>query len=189
MYNDKDLILQGELWKDIPGYEGIYQASNLGRIKGIDGRKTHSTRHGERCWKERILKPKSRQDKSGYRVTLWKEKTPKDFLVARLVCMTFYGKSCLTVNHKDGNRLNNNIENLEWLSLADNVRHAFETGLVTAQVCCALSNEKETKKFRSLAQASRYLGHGDQYLSNAIKRKIAPRNKDGVAYEVLIKVI
>ena len=67
----------------------------------------------------------------GYRVDLWKDGKPKTFLVARLVATTFLEDlidTDMTVNHKDGNRLNNNIENLEWLSRADNIRYGFQNG-------------------------------------------------------------
>lgn len=60
---------------------------------------------------------------------MWKDGKPKDFLVARLIATTFLEdllETKMTVNHKDGNRLNNNVENLEWLSLADNIKYGFQ---------------------------------------------------------------
>ena len=100
-----------EIWKDIPDYEGIYQASTLGNIRTVEGKTTFSVRHGERHWKSRILKGRGDNYKTGRRVSLWKDKKCKDWLVARLVAITFLGKpeTNLTVNHKDGNRLNNKI--------------------------------------------------------------------------------
>ena len=67
----------------------------------------------------------------GYRVDLWKNGKPKCFLVARLVATTFLEDlidTDMTVNHKNGNRLDNRVENLEWLSRADNIRYGFENG-------------------------------------------------------------
>jgi hypothetical protein len=122
-----------EIWKDIPNYNG-YQASNTGKIR-THNKVTYTKRHGERHWKDRILKFKpsnpTRKSKQGvgYRVTLWKDGKPKDFLVARLIATTFLEnliETKMTVNHKDGNRLNNNVENLEWLSLGDNIRYGFQ---------------------------------------------------------------
>ena len=123
MFNYEDYCLDGEVWKHIPNYEGLYQASNFGRIRSVEGKTTESVWHGTRVWKGRILKNKTKiPQECGFRVTLWKDKKSLDLLVARLVCMTFYGvpknmnnkdvKLRMTVNHKDGNRFNNNIENL-----------------------------------------------------------------------------
>ena len=104
-----------EIWLDIPNYAG-YQVSNLGRVRThnkISSNKLYSVRR----WKDRILKFKSESYKTGYRVDLWKDGKNKTFLVARLVAYTFYGKDIddhtKTVNHIDGNRFNNHLENLE----------------------------------------------------------------------------
>ena len=124
-----------EIWKDIPNYEGIYQASTFGNIRTVDNKVTYSAKHGERHWKSRILKGRGNNVITGKRVNLWKDKKGKDWLVARLIAMTFLGepKERMTVKHIDGNRMNNKIENLEWLSLADNIRHGFNTGLYKTQ--------------------------------------------------------
>lgn len=125
-----------EIWKDIKGYDG-YQVSNLGRVR-THNKKTYTTKHGERHWKDRILKfkpPTTKNQRSkqgmGYRVDLWKNGKPKSLLVARLVLSTFTETDInteLTVNHKDGNRLNNNINNLEWLSRKDNILYGYQNG-------------------------------------------------------------
>ena len=102
-----------EIWKDIPNYSG-YQVSNFGRVR-TNSKVTHTDKHGDRYWKDRILKFKGKNYKTGYRVDLWKNGKPNSFLVARLVAFTFYNKNIedrkLTVNHIDGNRLNNNLQN------------------------------------------------------------------------------
>ena len=67
----------------------------------------------------------------GYRVDLWKNGKPKSLLVARLVATTFLEDlidTNLTVNHKNGNRLDNRVENLEWLSRGDNIRYGYQNG-------------------------------------------------------------
>lgn len=168
-----------ELWKDIPNYEGIYQASNLGRIRTVEGKKTYSKLHGERTWKQRILKPKKCRDFNlcGYRVSLWKDGKHKDYLVARLVCTTWHENlidTKMTVNHKDGNRLNNNIENLEWLSIGDNIRHGFENDLFKQNHTVLTSKKDGTKyTFRSQTLAGRFLGRNHGYITN-----LRLRNKD-----------
>lgn len=168
-----------EMWKDIPNYEGIYQASNLGQIRSVEGKKTYTQRHGERTWKGRIIKPKKCRDFNlcGYRVSLWKDGKHKDYLVARLVCTTWHENlidTKMTVNHKDGNRLNNNIENLEWLSIGDNIRHGFENDLFKQNHTVLTSKKDGTKyTFRSQTLAGRFLGRNHGYITN-----LRLRNKD-----------
>lgn len=183
-----------EIWKDIPRYEGIYQASSEGRIRSAPGKTTFTKRHGVRHWETRIIKPKkcANFNACGYRVTLWKDGKAKDFLVARLVCTTFHEdliETNMTVNHIDGNRLNNKIENLEWLTLGDNIRAGFDTGLYKkAQKKVSLVN-KETKEridFDSFSQASRFLGKNNGYLSCRINRECFSAFGSDTEYEVIV---
>ena len=123
-----------EQWKDIPGYEGLYQASTLGRIRTAEGKTTSSARFPVRVWKQRIMKPKISRNKKGrydMRVELWKGKEHKTLLVSRLIALTWCEgyKEGMTVNHKNGNPLDNSAANLEWLSHGDNIRHGFANGL------------------------------------------------------------
>ena len=163
-----------EKWKDIPDYEGIYQASNLGRIRTSPGKITHTKKHGDRHWESRILKTRGKQV-SGYRVALWKEGNLKDWLIARLVAMTWcdgYSEE-LTVNHINGDRFDNRVENLEWLTLKENIRHGFRTGLYP-QTKVKLTNisNGEIIEFVSMSAASRFLGRSSGYLSNLIKKNV-----------------
>ena len=157
-----------EIWKPIPNYEGIYEASSLGRIRTCEGKTTITNWHGVRHWKQRVLKPKGEQYRTGYRVSLWKNGKCKDYLVARLIASAFYGESDLPVNHIDGNRLNNRIENLEWCSLAKNIRKGFETGLYKNQKKIRIieKNTNEIKEFRSLSMAAKYYGKNAGYFSH-----------------------
>lgn len=180
-----------EIWRDIPGYEGSYQASTLGRIRTCEGKKTYSVLHGERTWKQRIIKPKKCSDynRTGYRVTLWKDKKPKDYLVARLVCTTFHENlidTNMTVNHKDGNRLNNTVDNLEWLSLADNIRHGFENNLYKQNKTILISQKTgDSFTFRSQSEAARFLNRNDGYISNCrIQKKEFATSKNGEIYKI-----
>lgn len=123
-----------EEWKDIPGYEGLYQASTLGQIRTCEGKTTSSARFQHRVWKQRIMKQKCTKNKKGrkdYRVELWNGKNHKTWLVSRLVALTWCNGYQIgyTVNHKNGNPLDNRAENLEWLSHGDNIRHGFANGL------------------------------------------------------------
>lgn len=169
-----------EIWLDIPNYEG-YQVSDLGRVRTY--RKTSYTeRHGVRHWKDRILKFKGETYQTGYRVDLWKDGKSKTFLVARLVAYTFYEKDIndqnTTVNHIDGNRFNNNLENLEIISLADNIRHAFNTGLMPyKKVKVIRKSDNQEFIFRSMVKASEFIGMNKSYVCCQIKRNIY-ENKD-----------
>lgn len=123
-----------EEWKDIPGYEGLYQASTLGQIRTCEGKVTRSARFPRRVWKQRIMKQKccaNKHGRSDYRVELWKDGQHHTFLVSRLVASTWCDgyKEGFTVNHINGNPLDNRAENLEWLSHGDNIRHGFANGL------------------------------------------------------------
>lgn len=177
--------MEDEIWKDIPDYEGIYQASNKGRIRTAPNKTTFTKLHGERHWTVKILKGRGNNKTTGARVALWRNGSRKDWLVARLVAMTFLGspKNSDTVNHINGNRLDNRIENLEWLSLADNIRHAFDTGLMPYKKI-KLYNKDCELVFRSLSMASKYIGRGSSYISACLKSNSKIKDKQGNEYFV-----
>ena len=161
-----------EFWKDIKGYEGIYEVSSLGRIRSSKDKVTKSVLHGERKWQQRVIKQKIDKINS-CRVTLWKNKISKDFLVHRLVAEAFLkgidGKEY--VNHKDGNRLNNDVENLEWCDHKENNNHAFDGGLMPTNRFIILEDliTGELIKFRSGVKASEFLGRNQSYVSHKIR--------------------
>lgn len=161
------------IWKDIVGYEGIYEVSNTGLVRTSASKTTHSKRHGIRRWKQRVLKEKNPNGRD-VRVTLWKNGKPKDFLVHRLVAMAFIpsieGKNF--VNHLDGNPKNNHISNLEWCNSKENNNHAFDTGLIKTgkKVILVHKETYEPIYFRSLSKASKYLGYRDTYLANMLEK-------------------
>lgn len=176
-----------EIWKDIPGYEGIYQASSNGRIRTVEGKTTFTVRHGVRHWESRILKGRGDNPTTGKRVNLWKNGKPKDFLVARLVALTFLGEppKGYTVNHKDGNRFNNSIDNLEWLSLGDNIRHGFET-LLYPQKSIRLTKDNNEFNFRSMSQCDKFLDRHNGYTSERMKKDNVLRDKHGNEYKAML---
>lgn len=107
-----------ELWKDIPGYEGMYQASTLGRIRSLDiMREFHPMERKayKQMRKGRVLK--SYLHHGGYMtVSLYKDGEEKAWLVQRLVAMTFLEnpKGCKRVGLIDGDKTNTKLENLKW---------------------------------------------------------------------------
>lgn len=133
--------LEGEIWAYIKGYEGLYQISNYGRIKSFAIRK-YSTG-------AMILKPKLA--KNGYlMVSLNKNRKGRYFLIHRIVAQTFIPnpENKSTVNHKDGNKFNNCVENLEWQTQSENNHHAVNTGLSKSGEDCTFAKlTKEDVKF------------------------------------------
>ena len=119
-----------ETWKDIIGYEGVYQVSNFGRVKSLDRDEYVSSFSHGRIREGRVLTQiKSR---GGYMlVHLSKDGVAKTASVHRLVAKAFIPNPMkkTTVNHIDGNKANNISDNLEWATMSENISHAFKTGL------------------------------------------------------------
>ena len=109
-----------EIWKDIEGYEGIYQVSNIGRVKRLKGF----------CRKEEKII--SFYLNKGYRaVNLYRNNKLKAMPIHRLVALSFIENTHNKpqVNHIDGVKINNCVENLEWNTRSENIKHAYEIGL------------------------------------------------------------
>ena len=159
------------VWKDIKDFPG-YQVSDTGLVR-THNKITHTEHHGNRHWKNRILKPKKslHSKRNQERVDLWKNGKPYGFIVARLVAFTFLDEDIfdrkLTVNHIDGNWRNNNLQNLELVSIQENVKHGFENGLFSS-VCCPvkLTDKRtgETVLCRSKAKAGEKMGKSSGYV-------------------------
>ncbi|EEW0761227.1 NUMOD4 motif-containing HNH endonuclease [Escherichia coli] len=144
-------------WKDIHGYEGLYQISSDGKVKSLPflQRYTHWRTGKEffRQTKERILA--ASVINSGYAVVqLWKNDKAQPFLIHRLVAEYFLnGKPKSTVNHKDGNKLNNKVTNLEWASYSENLEHAVINGLHPQAK--AVTDPTTGIRYPSITQAAR----------------------------------
>ena len=110
--------LPGEIWRDVEGYGGKYQVSNLARVRSLYRGKT------------KLLKPDTIH--TGYlRVTLCKDGKTKYPFVHRLVAQAFIPNpdNKPQVNHIDGDKTNNYVSNLEWVTAAENIHHGFFLGL------------------------------------------------------------
>lgn len=117
-----------EIWKSVLGYEGYYQVSNKGRVRSITHEANHS-RTGKVIRTGKILAQHA--DADGYlEVNLSKCGEVKQFRVHRLVCSAFLNNpnNLPVVNHKDLNKTNNCVENLEWCTQQYNVIHAICNG-------------------------------------------------------------
>lgn len=175
-----------EIWKDIKGYEGLYQVSNMGNVKSLNYH-----RSGE----ERIRKPIV--DSKGYlAVNLYKNGKCKRLLVHRLVLMTFApidNMKKLDVNHRDENKKNNNLDNLEWCSRSYNNNYGTRTQRTSKPVvqldtttnevinvyCSAWEADRQGFNQGNIAQCCKnkfsrkgnniYKGYKWQYMSDYIK--------------------
>lgn len=160
-----------QIFKDIPGYENSYKASNLGNIKSLK-------RPGA---KEKLLKGEIDQD--GYiRITLKKNGKTKKYKAHRLIMMAFNNTNdpSLQVNHIDGNKKNNKLENLEWCTASYNTRHSYINNLNKTKGFKTIIKNKitgEEKKYRSMRDASLNMGYNKGYLFKKINNKIYENEK------------
>ena len=154
-----------EVWKDIDEYEGLYQVSNYGRIKSL------------KKGKEIILK--SRKDKDGYsQVGLWKNGSKKQKTVHRLVALHFIPNDDLfktEINHKDENKENNNINNLEWTDHITNINYGNRNKKLSKEVKQFSLDGAFIQSFPSTKEIQRQLGYYGSAISECCngKRKTA----------------
>lgn len=156
-----------EIWKDIISYEGTYQVSNLGNVRSL---------HWNHSNKIRLLTPFLN---GGYlRVGFRTNNVLKNYLIHVLVANAFIPnpENKPQVNHKDGNKLNNSVSNLEWVSASENVIHAKKHNLITKNPCrwepCKINqlslDGKIIATYPSQREASRQLNLNQARISYAI---------------------
>ena len=156
-------IIMEELWKDIKGYEGCYKISNTGKVLSLK-RILHTSYHNRlHVTNERILK--SHITRNGYELVSLNKDNKKDrYLVHRLVAEAFIPnpKSLPQVNHKDENKLNNHIENLEWCTAKYNGEYSRTLQKAYAAIKRKVTQYTKTnvfiKTFESATYASRQTG-------------------------------
>lgn len=118
-YNLSDEDIRNEIWKDIENYVGLYQISNMGRVKSLIKSKRNSL--GDLIMNAKV-------SKKGYRlISLLKEDRLKSFRICRLVGIHFIAnpENRGTINHKKGNKLDDRAGELEWNTLSENSKHSF----------------------------------------------------------------
>jgi len=143
---------QKEVWKSISEYENLYSVSNLGRVKSHK-RKVRN-RHGFRFCREKILS--NTNNGVGYLICgLSKKGKRKNFLIHRLVCYSFLDSDLnkTIVNHKNGIKTDNRVENLEWCTQMENIKHSIDNNLVDqlgSKHHSSKVNESDVLKIRSI---------------------------------------
>jgi hypothetical protein len=132
-----------QIWKDVQGYEGLYQVSNMGNVKSLNYNKTG---------KERILK--SNKNKDGYcLVGLYKERKAKTTAVHVIVAIAFLGHKPdgthrIVPDHKDGDKSNNSVTNLELITQRENIERYWLTQKTSSQYS-GVYWEKDRNKWRA----------------------------------------
>lgn len=171
-----------EEWKDIAGYEGIYQVSTAGRIRSLD--RMVKNHHGTYYFKAGEIKNQRRKNNGYLIVDLYKDNEPKTCHVHRLVAEAFVPNpdSKETVNHIDGVVTNNALGNLEWASPREQNLHFYRNGLkarCNIQKAILAMNAAQAKRvmckengltYDSIASAARALGKRDGSLIGACCR-------------------
>ena len=165
-----------EIWKDVVGYENLYQVSNLGNVSTLKHKKTF------------ILKPA--QNGKGYLKVILRNnnKSKKYFFVHRLVAQAFLPNpnNYPVINHKDENPLNNNVNNLEWCTQKYNCNYGTAQERRAKKISKILTNRKDLSKtvlqydkngilineYPSMKEAERKTGINNGYICSVCKGKL-----------------
>lgn len=159
-----------EVWKDIEGFEGLYQISSLGNVKTLSYGPKNVRQLSN---KSKILKQSL--SSSGYlHVQLYKQGKSKTIMTHILVAKAFVDNPSnkREVNHIDGNKSNNNMNNLEWVTRSENLSHAIKLGLRKPPMLNKKGKDNKNRKpviqyskdgeliktWDSIADAARYYG-------------------------------
>lgn len=150
------LFMVNEVWKDIPQYEGLYQISSIGRVKSL---KRSINRKNNRLLNLREKYLSLKIDEHGYvKVQLWKDNKGKNIRAHRLVALCFIDNPnhFLEVNHIDGNKTNNNYNNLEWCDYHHNQLESKRLGLNKCTKVNMIKDGILVKTFESISEAAKF---------------------------------
>lgn len=148
-----------EIWKDIAGYENLYQVSNLGNIKSI-GRMNYDINTKKVVFLKKEMPLKPFLNHKGYKmVKLQKNKNKKTISIHRLVAQTFIDNpnNLPQVNHINGNKQDNRVENLEWCDNTYNYREAVRLGLKKERKVKLVSQNGKTIVFDNIHRMCEFL--------------------------------
>lgn len=172
-----------EVWKDIEGYEGLYQVSSFGRVKSFD-----ITDNLGRIRKGRILK--GCKNTNGYLlVNLYKNSIGHSKNIHRLVAEAFIPNpdNKPQVNHIDEDKTNNVVSNLEWMTVKENSNHGTRNERMrkTLRIPILAINLKngEVEEFYGSSECARQLGLHNQHISEVLKGKL--RQTGGYTFKYL----
>ena len=164
-----------EIWKEVKGFENDYEISSLGRLRTKDRFVKHY-KGGVRKYKSQLKK--IRLSARGYlRCNLKKDGKRYDFTVHRLVALSFLkeDKKRVFVNHKNGIKTDNRLENLEWCTLSENIEHAVKNRLIKTKL-----SDKEAMEIKNSKLSNRKLAK-----IYDIGSTVVWRIKNGKAYKHL----
>lgn len=179
-----------ELWKDIEGYEGLYQVSNLGRIKSLvrvrNNYDINTTLFTKIVVPEKIRKLQLTKD-GYYRVGLTKNKKQTYFQVHRLVAKAFIPnpENKPQVNHKDENKLNNRIDNLEWCISKYNANYGTRNERLRKKLCKRVKCVETGVVYGSLISASKATGVNIGNLSSVCHNRVGYETTGGYHWELI----
>ena len=140
--------MEKETWKDIPSYEGLYQVSNLGRVKGLD--RIVKTKNGRTQYKKGTVL-KNKMGTNGYHyVCLYKNNKQKTFMIHSLVALNFIGDRPYKndICHINGNRLDNRVSNLKYDTRAENFNDMYRQGKKNPKGKLSVEDVLEIRKMR-----------------------------------------
>lgn len=156
-----------EIWKDIVGYEGLYQVSNLGRVRTVGRIDCREHYRKGKLLSTEVMK------KGYHRVSICLSGKIIKRMVHRLVAEAFIPNvnNLPEVNHRDGNKSNNIVSNLEWSNCFDNIHHAFDTGLRDHWKPVPVVCVETGRVFQSITAAAEWCGAGSGRISRICSGK------------------
>ena len=158
-----------EIWKPINGYEEHYEVSNLGRVRSID---RMIMKMGKLRPRKGVIKNLTPHYKNGYYSVLLKvQGVEKRLFIHRLVAIHFIPnpENKKEVNHKEGIKSKNTVEDLEWATPKENSNHAYDIGLNLSRHAVIAIKDTAIMEFKSKSECGKILGVCNSWIGRAVK--------------------